>query len=108
EDQHPRNPRSRGRRPGAGRGRHRRSEHRRMRGAGSAGRGGSLRRPDGAAPYVYRGDWRETKAHFDAVIAATPLACMLYNNPIAYGTDVTATQLGELVSHENLQAVKES
>ena len=59
-------------------------------------------------PYVYRGDWRETKAHFDAVIAATPLACMLYNNPIAYGTDVTATQFGELVSHANLQAVKES
>ena len=39
-------------------------------------------------PYVYRGDWRETRAHFDAVIGATPLPCMLYNNPIAYGTDV--------------------
>jgi dihydrodipicolinate synthase/N-acetylneuraminate lyase len=59
-------------------------------------------------PYVYRGDWRETKAHFDAVIGATPLACMLYNNPIAYGTDVTAAQLRELVAHDNLHAVKES
>ena len=38
--------------------------------------------------YVYRGDWRETEAHFGAVIEATPLSCMLYNNPIAYGTDV--------------------
>jgi 4-hydroxy-tetrahydrodipicolinate synthase len=33
---------------------------------------------------------------------------MLYNNPIAYGTDVTAEQLAELTRHENLHAVKES
>ncbi len=59
-------------------------------------------------PYVYRGDWRETKAHYDAVIGATPLSCMLYNNPIAYGTDVSPTQLLELTAHENLHAVKES
>jgi len=59
--------------------------------------------------YVYRGDWRETKAHYSAVIAATPLTCMLYNNPIAYGTDVTPDQLAELAEeHENLHAVKES
>jgi 1-pyrroline-4-hydroxy-2-carboxylate deaminase len=59
-------------------------------------------------PYVYRGDWRESKAHFDAVIRATPLSCMLYNNPIAYGTDVTPVQLQELARHANLHAVKES
>jgi dihydrodipicolinate synthase/N-acetylneuraminate lyase len=59
-------------------------------------------------PYVYRGDWRETEAHFSAVIEATPLSCMLYNNPIAYGTDVTADQLAALVRHDNLHAVKES
>ena len=58
--------------------------------------------------YVYRGDWRETEAHFSAVIEATPLSCMLYNNPIAYGTDVTAEQLAELARHDNLHAVKES
>lgn len=58
--------------------------------------------------YVYRGDWRETRAHFDAVIGATTLSCMLYNNPIAYGTDVSASQLGELERHQNLHAVKES
>jgi 4-hydroxy-tetrahydrodipicolinate synthase len=59
-------------------------------------------------PYVYRGDWRETDAHFSAVIESTPLSCMLYNNPIAYGTDVSADQLAELARHDNLHAVKES
>ena len=59
-------------------------------------------------PYVYRGDWRETEAHFSAVIEATSLSCMLYNNPIAYGTDVTAEQLSDLARHDNLHAVKES
>lgn len=59
--------------------------------------------------YVYKGDWRETKAHYSAVIGATRLSCMLYNNPIAYGTDVIPDQLAELAAqHENLHAVKES
>jgi dihydrodipicolinate synthase/N-acetylneuraminate lyase len=59
--------------------------------------------------YVYRGDWRETKAHFTAVIGATSLSCMLYNNPIAYGTDVCPEHLAELAArHDNLHAVKES
>ncbi|HKG80824.1 MAG TPA: dihydrodipicolinate synthase family protein, partial [Pyrinomonadaceae bacterium] len=38
-------------------------------------------------PYVYRSDWREMKAHLEAVFRATKLSCMLYNNPVAYGTD---------------------
>jgi 4-hydroxy-tetrahydrodipicolinate synthase len=59
-------------------------------------------------PYVYKGDWCESKAHFEAVIGATPLSCMLYNNPIAYGTDVTPAQLRELGRQPNLHAVKES
>jgi dihydrodipicolinate synthase/N-acetylneuraminate lyase len=60
-------------------------------------------------PYVYRGDWRETRAHFEAVIAATPLPCMLYNNPVAYGTDVLPDELRELAEAlPNLVAVKES
>jgi 1-pyrroline-4-hydroxy-2-carboxylate deaminase len=59
-------------------------------------------------PYVYRGDWRESDAHFSAVIEATSLSCMLYNNPIAYGTDVSADQLATLARHDNLHAVKES
>ena len=59
-------------------------------------------------PYVHKGPWREIRTHFSAIIDATELSCMLYNNPIAYGTDVTPDQLEELVSHENLHATKES
>jgi 4-hydroxy-tetrahydrodipicolinate synthase len=59
-------------------------------------------------PYVYRGDWRETSAHLEAIIQATALSCMLYNNPLAYGTDITPVQIHELCRYENLHAVKES
>jgi len=59
-------------------------------------------------PYVYKGTWPEMRYHFSSVIDATDLSCMLYNNPIAYGTDVTPDQLEELTRHENLHAVKES
>lgn len=59
-------------------------------------------------PYVYAGDWREMKAHVDAVLEATPLSCMLYNNPIAYGTDFLPAHVEQLAAHENLRAVKES
>ena len=60
-------------------------------------------------PYVYRTDARETAAHFAAVLEATPLPCMLYNNPVAYGTDVPPEALAELAArHLNLEAVKES
>lgn len=60
-------------------------------------------------PYVYLGDWRETKAHVGAIFQATKLPCMLYNNPVAYGTDFIPEQIQELAAeYENLQAVKES
>ncbi|MGA8490144.1 MAG: dihydrodipicolinate synthase family protein [Terriglobales bacterium] len=60
-------------------------------------------------PYVYRGNWREMKAHVAAVFEATPLSCMLYNNPVAYGTDFLPAQIQELAGeHENFEAVKES
>jgi dihydrodipicolinate synthase/N-acetylneuraminate lyase len=60
-------------------------------------------------PYVYRTDARETAAHFSAVLEATPLPCMLYNNPVAYGTDVSPEALAALAArHPNLEAVKES
>jgi dihydrodipicolinate synthase/N-acetylneuraminate lyase len=60
-------------------------------------------------PYVYKGDWREMKAHVAAVFEASPLSCMLYNNPIAYGTDFLPEQIQELAAeYENLEAVKES
>lgn len=60
-------------------------------------------------PYVYASDWREMKAHVAAVIAATPLSCLLYNNPPAYRTDFLPEQIVELAAeHPNLHAVKES
>ncbi len=60
-------------------------------------------------PYVYTGDWREMKAHVGAVLRATPLSSMLYNNPVAYKTDFVPEQVCELLAeHENLQAIKES
>ncbi|MGH8665215.1 MAG: dihydrodipicolinate synthase family protein [Burkholderiales bacterium] len=60
-------------------------------------------------PYVYSSDWREMKAHVQAVVRATRLSCMLYNNPIAYKTDFLATHVAELAAeNENLHAVKES
>ena len=60
-------------------------------------------------PYVYKGDWPEMKAHIAAVLEATPLTAMLYNNPIAYGTDFIPEQIVELANEfSNLSAVKES
>jgi dihydrodipicolinate synthase/N-acetylneuraminate lyase len=60
-------------------------------------------------PYVYSTDWREMKAHVRAVIAATDLPCMLYNNPVAYRTDFLPSQIGDLARElPNLEAVKES
>lgn len=60
-------------------------------------------------PYIYSSDWREMSAHVSAVMAATSLPCLLYNNPPAYRTDFTASQIAELSEmHQNLVAVKES
>lgn len=60
-------------------------------------------------PYVYASDWREMKAHVGAVIEATKLPCLLYNNPPAYRTDFLPEQIAELAGeHPNLDAVKES
>jgi 1-pyrroline-4-hydroxy-2-carboxylate deaminase len=60
-------------------------------------------------PYVYTSDWREMKAHVQAVIRATKLSCMLYNNPVSYKTDFLPEQIKELADENpNLEAVKES
>ncbi len=75
------------------------------RASADAGCGGLMVLP----PYVYSSDWREMKAHVAAVMNATALPCMLYNNPPAYKTDFSAAQVAELAAeHGNLQAVKES
>jgi 4-hydroxy-tetrahydrodipicolinate synthase len=60
-------------------------------------------------PYLYASDWREMKAHMKAVISATDLPCILYNNPVAYKTDFTPLQIKELADElPNLESVKES
>ncbi len=60
-------------------------------------------------PYVYSTDWREMKVHVAAVLRATNLPGLLYNNPPAYKTDFTPEQIAELAAeHPNLAAVKES
>ena len=60
-------------------------------------------------PYVHKGPFSEMRAHFDAVLRATSLSCMLYNNPPAYGTDVLPDEVADLAAkHDNLHAVKES
>lgn len=60
-------------------------------------------------PYVYVGDWREMKAHVSAVMAATPVSAMLYNNPIAYKVDFLPEQVVELMETcPSLHAIKES
>ena len=60
-------------------------------------------------PYVYCGDWREMRNHVGTVIGATPLPCMLYNNPVAYKVDFIPEQVAELSQgYPNLEAIKES
>ncbi len=57
---------------------------------------------------VYKADARETVAHFRAVARSTDLAILCYNNPIAYGVDITPTMFAELADEPNLVAIKES
>jgi dihydrodipicolinate synthase/N-acetylneuraminate lyase len=60
-------------------------------------------------PYVYSTDWREMGAHMRAILAATGLPVLLYNNPVAYKTDFIPEQIAELAAEfPLLQAVKES
>lgn len=59
-------------------------------------------------PMVYKGDRRETHAHLRAVATATPLPIMLYNNPPAYGTDLTPDDFAELADEPRFACIKES
>jgi 4-hydroxy-tetrahydrodipicolinate synthase len=48
-------------------------------------------------------------AHVRAIIEATELPCMLYNNPVAYKTDFQPEQVAELAAaYPHLEAIKES
>ena len=56
----------------------------------------------------YKSEAHETMAHYRAVAKAGGVPVMIYNNPVAYGVDLTPAMIAEL-SHEPLfVAVKES
>lgn len=60
-------------------------------------------------PYVYSSDWAEMGAHVRAVIGATRLPVLLYNNPVAYKTDFRPEHIAELAAEfPQIEAVKES
>lgn len=57
---------------------------------------------------VYKSDPVETVAHFRAVARASGLPVICYNNPIAYGVDLTPEMFAELADEKTLVAIKES
>jgi len=57
---------------------------------------------------VYKSDPRETVGHFRAVAKTTGLPILVYNNPIAYGVDITPDMFRELADEKTLVAIKES
>ena len=57
---------------------------------------------------LYRGDTRETLAHFSTAAKATGLPIMIYNNPISYANDITPEMFAQLAPVKNFVALKES
>jgi 1-pyrroline-4-hydroxy-2-carboxylate deaminase len=57
---------------------------------------------------VYKTDPRETIAHYRGVARSTALPIMVYNNPVAYGVDITPEMFVELADEETIVAIKES
>lgn len=55
----------------------------------------------------YKTDPRETAHWYKSVAAASSLPIMIYNNPIAYGVDVTVEVLKELVDTPEIVCIKE-
>lgn len=72
--------------------------------AGKAGVDGLMLLPG----MVYKSDPRETMSHFRAVAGDGGLPIMCYNNPPAYGVDITPEMFAELADEPNLAAIKES
>lgn len=59
-------------------------------------------------PMRYASDTRETLAFFRAIGTASERPIMLYNNPIAYGTDITPEDFASLSDVPAFEAIKES
>ncbi len=57
---------------------------------------------------IYKSDPRETMTHFRTVARATDLPILVYNNPPAYGVDITPPMFAELADEKTLVAIKES
>jgi dihydrodipicolinate synthase/N-acetylneuraminate lyase len=59
-------------------------------------------------PMRYASDRRETRAFLLEVASVTGLPIMLYNNPVAYGTDILPEDFARLAENSSFQAIKES
>ncbi len=59
-------------------------------------------------PMRYKSTDLETITYFKEIAKNSGLPIMIYNNPFDYKIEVTADMFEELVTHQNIQAVKES
>lgn len=59
-------------------------------------------------PMRYPSDRRETLFYLETVAAAADLPVMLYNNPVAYGTDLSPADFEQLAANPKFVAIKES
>ena len=57
---------------------------------------------------LYKGDPRETMAHFRTVAKASDLPIMIYNNPLSYANDITPEMFAQLADEKKFVALKES
>lgn len=56
----------------------------------------------------YKSDRRETIRHMTEVARAGGLPVMIYNNPVAYGVDITPDMLADMASEALFTSIKES
>jgi len=59
-------------------------------------------------PMRYPSDQRETMSYLHEVAAASDVPIMLYNNPVAYGTDLSPADFKTLAANPKFVAIKES
>lgn len=57
---------------------------------------------------VYKADPQETMAHYKAVADSSGLSIICYNNPLAYGVDITPEMFAQMADEEKFVAIKES
>ena len=72
--------------------------------AASAGAAGLMVLPG----LPYKSDLHETIAHYTSVARAGGPPVMIYNNPVAYGVDITPQMLVEMASEPLFTSIKES